>query len=318
MGATQKIIQNHNPIKAAAEDISHIILGKENEIKLTLACILARGHLLIEDIPGVGKTTLVKAVAKVLGLQLSRIQMTNDMLPGDIIGYSVFDGGQNSMKFHKGPIFSELVLCDELNRATPRTQSATLQAMEERTVSVDGQNYPLPNPFLVIATQNPRSQVGTFPLPESQLDRFLMKIGLGFMNRDNEILILKGEDRGHAVESIQPKLKIQDVLRAQEEANQVHMSSQVFNYVQDILENSRKQPERFQGLSPRAGIGLARAAKAWAYLEGRDFTICEDVQKVAVSVINHRLISETSSNGSNAGRSLAEEILKTTPIPEIK
>ncbi len=268
---------------------SRIVLGKEHAVRLALACVLARGHLLIEDIPGVGKTTLAHLLARLLGLQFQRIQFTSDMLPADIIGVSVFDQREGAFRFHPGPLFAQLLLADEINRATPKAQSALLEAMEERQVSAEGQTWPLPEPFFVIATQNPTDQIGTFPLPESQLDRFLMRLSLGYPDRAAERALLAGEDR-RALLARQPAALQPgelDTLFAATRA--VHVGPRLLDYVQALLAESRSGAGFALGLSPRAGLGLLAAARAWALLAGRDHVLPEDVQAVLPAVAGHRL-----------------------------
>ncbi len=272
---------------AALDRLGEVIFGKEKEIRLAVACLLARGHLLIEDIPGVGKTTLAHALALVLGVPFRRIQFTSDLLPADVVGNSIFSTSQNAFIFHPGPLFTPLILVDEINRATPRTQSALLEAMEECQVSVDGTSHPLPDPFFVIATQNPQTQLGTFALPEAQLDRFLMRLSLGFPDRIHERAMLVGESRRALLKRITPVLTTVDLLQCQKEVDRVHTAGPFLDYLQDILDESRR---RFRpGLSPRAGLALMAAARSWTYLRGADATVPEDLQAVAPAVISHRL-----------------------------
>ncbi len=269
--------------------LNEVVLGKGEVVRLSLACLLARGHLLIEDHPGVGKTTLAQALAKTLGLDYHRVQFTSDMLPADVIGVSVFDTAAGGFTFHPGPVFSQVVLADEINRASPRAQSALLEAMEERQVSVDGERHPLPTPFFVIATQNPHEQSGTFPLPESQLDRFMMTVSMGYPGRDSERALLTGADRGRLLGELEAVTSPAEVLALQELAEQVHASQALADYVLDLLVASREAAWLDAGLSPRAGLALLRAARAHALLDGRDAVIPEDVQAVAPAVIGHRL-----------------------------
>jgi len=281
-------------IDKITEQIGCIILDKEREIRLAFTCLLAKGHLLIEDIPGVGKTTLAHSLAKTLGLSYNRVQFTSDLLPADVVGISIFNQEVQDFRFHQGPIFNQMVLADELNRATPRTQSALLEAMEEGQVSVDGTTHQLPNPFFVIATQNQRYHVGTFPLPESQLDRFLMRIQLGYPDHQSERQLLIGENRLEMLRRIEPANAVETLLEMQEQVPKIHVSEAVLDYVQDIIAVSRSDLHRFQGLSPRAGISLLRAAQAWALSEDRDMVIPEDIQAVAGNVLEHRLDPESS------------------------
>lgn len=270
-------------------EIGQVVLGKERQVRLALACLLARGHLLIEDLPGVGKTTLAHVLARALGLDFNRVQFTSDLLPADILGVSVYQPETGDFRFHPGPIFAQLVLADEINRATPKTQSALLEAMEERQVTGDGITQKLPVPFFVIATQNPLHLIGTFPLPESQLDRFLMRIDMGYPDRRAERALLKGRDRRELLADMPPVIEADELLSLQQQVTQLHRSEALLDYVQDLLEATRASSEFTTGLSPRAGLALMRAAQAWALLEGRDMVLPEDVQAVAPSVISHRL-----------------------------
>ncbi len=290
--------------------IGQIVLGKEYQARLSLACLLARGHLLIEDLPGVGKTTLAHVLAKVLGLQFQRIQFTADLLPADILGVSIYQTDTKNFVFHPGPVFSQLVLADEINRATPKTQSALLEAMEERQVTADGVTHKLPQPFFVIATQNPHHLIGTFPLPESQLDRFLMRIEMGYPDRAAERALLKGRDRRELVESLQPVIGADKLATMQQLAGRVHVADPLLDYVQNLLDATRRAGEFAEGLSPRAGLSLVAAARAWAMLHGRDMVLPEDVQAVAPSVIGHRLRPASGGRTVNITR-----LLESVPIP---
>ena len=283
-----------------------VILGKEHEIRLALTCLIARGHLLIEDIPGVGKTTLAHALARVLGLSFQRVQFTSDLLPADILGVSVYDRRAGSFDFHPGPIFTQLVLADEVNRATPKTQSALLEAMEERQVSQDRVTRQLPEPFFVIATQNPSHSVGTFPLPDSQLDRFLMRIRLGYPNPKSERALLRGRDRRELVSALEPRLDVQELLSIQQQVQEVHVSDALLDYLQDLIAVTRNSPEFGPGLSPRAGLALLHCSQAWAFMEDRRHVLPEDVQTILPGVVNHRL---------GDGGSTAEELLRHVPVP---
>lgn len=271
------------------EAASRVILGKEHAVRLALACILARGHLLIEDIPGVGKTTLAHVLAHLLGLRFQRIQFTSDMLPADILGVSVFDQRAASFRFHPGPVFAQLVLADEINRATPKAQSALLEAMEERQISAEGQTWALPEPFFVIATQNPADQIGTFALPESQLDRFLMRLSLGYPDRAAERALLAGEDRRTLLDGLTAVLQPGELDALFAAARAVAVSERLLDYLQALLTESRRGVAFALGLSPRAGLGLLAAARAWALLAGRDHVLPEDVQAVLPAVAGHRL-----------------------------
>ena len=278
-----------SPVARIVEAASQIILGKEAQIRMALACLLARGHLLIEDIPGVGKTTLAHVLARSLGLQFQRIQFTSDMLPADILGVSIYERDSASFKFHPGPIFAQVILADEVNRATPKTQSALLEAMEEHQVTAEGETRKLPEPFFVIATQNPTEQVGTFPLPESQLDRFLMRIELGYPDRNAERALLSGTDRRDLLASLDACMAPGELVELQGNAQRVHVAPALLDYVQAIVEYSRRAPEFIAGLSPRAALALVHSARAWALIEGRDKVIPEDVQAVLPGVAGHRL-----------------------------
>ena len=278
-----------SPVARIVEAASQIILGKEAQIRMALACILARGHLLIEDIPGVGKTTLAHVLARSLGLHFQRIQFTSDMLPADILGVSIYERDSGSFKFHPGPIFAQVILADEVNRATPKTQSALLEAMEEHQVTAEGETRKLPEPFFVIATQNPTEQVGTFPLPESQLDRFLMRIELGYPDRNAERALLSGTDRRDLLASLDACMAPGELVELQGNAQRVHVAPALLDYVQAIVEYSRRSPEFAAGLSPRAALALLHSARAWALIEGRDKVIPEDVQAVLPGVAGHRL-----------------------------
>ncbi len=273
-----------------------IISGKEEQLKLAIACLLAKGHLLIEDLPGMGKTTLAHLLAKLFDLDYSRIQFTSDMLPADIIGVSIFDKNTTEFRFHPGPVFSQLVLADEINRATAKTQSALLEAMEEQQITMDGKTWQLEKPFFVIATQNPQTQTGTFPLPESQLDRFLMRIVLGYPNRQTERGILSGADRRELLQDISAVFSTEQLLKMQKQTREIHISSALLDYVQDILEFSRHSQYFLTGLSPRAGLALLRAAQAWAFIHNREMVIPDDIKAILPSIILHRLIVKDDQN----------------------
>ena len=288
MSETNLSIDTGN-INKAIDSICQIILGKENAIRLAVACLIARGHLLIEDTPGVGKTTLSHTLAKALGLDYQRIQFTSDLLPADILGVSVYNRDTSKFDFHQGPIFTNVILADEINRATPRTQSALLEAMAEHQVTVEGETRNLPEPFFVIATQNPTNQVGTFPLPESQLDRFLMCIELGYPDNNAERELLKGKNRKDLLEDVQPALSIDELIKIQKQVEYVHVSDALLDYLQNLLDFSRTSGNYVSGLSPRAGIAVLNAAKAWALINSHQHVLPEDIQAVLPSVIGHRL-----------------------------
>lgn len=294
--------------------LNDIILGKEHQLRLCLSCLLARGHLLIEDIPGVGKTILAHALAESLGLSYQRIQFTSDLLPADIIGVSIFDRGTGKFRFNKGPIFSQVVLADEINRATPKAQSALLEAMEEHQVSVDGHTYPMATPFFVIATQNPGYQVGTHLLPESQLDRFLMRLELGYPDPLLERQLLLGEDRRDLLATILPSLTPQQLLLMQTMVPKVHVADALLDYLQAIVRHTRESPRYQAGLSPRAAISLLRAAQAWALLHGHRGVVPEDVQAVLGAVAAHRLLPRDGTEILGPAQ-LGEELLSSVAIP---
>jgi MoxR-like ATPase len=291
-----------------------VILGKPAQIRLCLACLLARGHLLIEDVPGVGKTTLAHALAHVLGLSWQRVQFTSDLLPADIIGVSVFDRASQQFHFRRGPIFTQLLLADEVNRASPRTQSALLEAMEERQVSADGTTYALPEPFFVVATQNPHEQLGTFGLPESQLDRFLMRVVLGYPDAAHERELLRGGDRRELLPSIAPVLGAAGVLAVQRAVRSVYVADALLDYAQALIVRTRAASDLKLGLSPRAGQGLIRAAQAWSYLVGRKAVLPEDLQAVLPSVVAHRLERRDPAESAD-GADVAAEIIRAVPVP---
>ncbi len=276
-------------LELAVRQVGSIILGKEAAIRLAIACLLARGHLLIEDLPGMGKTTLAHALARSLGLQYQRIQFTSDLLPADILGAAVYERQRETFVFHPGPVFAQLILADEINRATPKTQSALLEAMEEGQVTVEGETRPLPEPFFVIATQNPAYQIGTFPLPESQLDRFLMRIELGYPDAQAERALLEGEDRRELLARLPACLTPAQLHEAQARVAGIHAAPPLLDYMQDLLTFSRQSSLFRGGLSPRAGLGLLRAARAWALLHRRGHVLPEDVQAVLPPVVGHRL-----------------------------
>jgi MoxR-like ATPase len=306
-------------VQRALDALETVVLGKSRQVRLCLCCLLARGHLLIEDVPGVGKTTLAHTLAQVLGLAWQRVQFTSDLLPADIIGVSIFDRGTQQFKFRQGPVFTQLLLADEVNRASPRTQSALLEAMEERQVSVDVTTYRLPEPFFVVATQNPHEQLGTFPLPESQLDRFLMRVTLGYPDVAHERELLRHGDRRDLIPNLEPVLGPEAVIRVQHLVRATHVSEPLLDYAQTLIARTRDRPDLKLGLSPRAGQGLIRAAQAWARLAGRAAVLPEDVQAVLPAVVAHRLerreAARLDSSGSPAGREVAEELIRTVPVP---
>jgi MoxR-like ATPase len=294
-------------LSLAIEQSCQILIGKQQQVKLALTCLLANGHLLIEDLPGMGKTTLSHTLAKVLGLQYSRVQFTSDLLPADMLGINIFDNNDQTFRFHPGPIFNQLVLADEINRASPKTQSALLEAMEERQVTLDGETRPLPSPFFVIGTQNPSHQSGTYPLPESQLDRFLMRIQLGYPDQEAEKSMLKTLhiDTQHSLKCV---MDITEFTQAQTLATQVHASDELLNYILRLVTFSRESNQFANPLSPRATKALLSSAKSWAFINNRDFLIPEDVQAVLPAVAEHRLRS--ASSDFSAQGSLSQTLLE--------
>ena len=302
-----------NTLDTTIDQIGSVLLGKEHQIKLALACLLSRGHLLIEDLPGMGKTTMAHAIAKVLNLTYNRIQFTSDLLPADILGVSIFDKDSGEFNFHPGPIFSQLVLADEINRTTPKSQSALLEAMEERQVSIEGKTRKLPSPFFVIATQNPNTQAGTFPLPESQLDRFLMRIELGYPDAAAERILLKGEDRRAILDRLGPTMDLAQLREAQAEAEQVKVSEALLDYIQRLVQHTRQAPEFAYGLSPRGTLALLSCARSWALIDKRTHVVPEDVQAVLPSVVEHRL-REAADFSGHGGSALAQRLLTKVDI----
>lgn len=297
----------------ALDAIETVVLGKGRQVRLAMVCLIARGHLLIEDLPGMGKTTLAHTLAKVLGLEFSRVQFTSDLLPSDIIGVSIFNTQEHRFDFKPGPVFSPLLLADEINRATPKAQSALLEAMEERQVSVDGETRLLPEPFFVIATQNPKSQMGTFALPESQLDRFLMRIELGYPGAAAERQLLAGQNPRQRLALLECQLSLGQLQQLQLQAEQVHLSDAVLDYVQRLVHLSRHSSEFDYGLSPRGALALVHCARAWALLERRDYVMPEDVQQVLEPVAEHRLRGDHDATG-HRGASLARQLLDAVEV----
>jgi MoxR-like ATPase len=292
--------------------LNAVILGKDLQMRLAVSCLLARGHLLIEDVPGVGKTTLAHGLARVLGLSYTRVQFTSDLLPADIIGVSVYERNSGRFEFHRGPLFAQLLLADEINRATPKAQSALLEAMEERQVTADGSTYPLPDPFFVVATQNPSYQLGTFPLPESELDRFLMRIELGYPVPSLERELLTGRDRRELLAGLKPVLSPARLLELQRQVSTLHVAPALLDYVQALVRHTRESGRFATGLSPRAAIALVRAAQAWALLHGRSGVLPEDVQAVLIPVAGHRL--EPRDAAGVAG-DLHRLLTQAVPVP---
>jgi MoxR-like ATPase len=304
--------QARQSITKVVQAASQVILGKDKEIRLAVACLLAKGHLLIEDLPGVGKTTLAHTLAALLGLKFQRIQFTSDLLPADILGVSVFERERSTFRFVAGPVFTQLLLADEINRATPKTQSALLEAMEEQQVTVEGETRRLPSPFFVIATQNPSHQIGTFALPESQLDRFLMRLALGYPDRAAERRLLASGDARDQIPGLAPCLDEGDLPRVQKSVSQVLCADALLDYLHALLVSTRHSPDFVHGLSPRAGLALLAAARAWAFLDGREFVIPEDVQAVFPHVAGHRMRTRA---GSSPSEEQLNELLHATAIP---
>ena len=300
-------------LKQATDNISSIILGKHQQIQLALTCLLANGHLLIEDLPGVGKTTLALTLAKTFGLDFHRIQFTSDLLPADVLGVSIYDTTKHVFDFHPGPIFSQVLLADEINRATPKTQSALLEGMEERQVTQDGITRILPDPFFVIATQNPTEQVGTFPLPESQLDRFLMRIEIRYPHQKAERELLIGKDRRKQIKQLEAAISSQQLLELQKAVDQVHISKALLDYLLALIRSSRLSPWFSTGLSPRAGLALQKCAQAWALLQGRDHVLPEDIQFITPSVAAHRLLINTDYQNEDIDN-LIDRLIKQVPV----
>jgi MoxR-like ATPase len=319
MSSTAAPSRDAPALQRALEALETVVLGKTQQLKLCLTCLLSRGHLLIEDVPGVGKTTLAHALAQVLGLGWQRVQFTSDLLPADIIGVSIFDRANQNFTFRQGPLFTHLLLADEVNRASPRTQSALLEAMEERQVSVDGATYPLAEPFFVVATQNPHEQLGTFPLPESQLDRFLMRVRLGYPDAAHERELLRSGDRRDRIRQLEPVLGPEAVIRAQALVRTIHLSEPLLDYAQSLIARTRERADLKLGLSPRAGQGLIRCAQAWALLAARSAVLPEDVQAVLPAVVGHRLerrdAGRADSSQSAPGLDVTEELIRTVPVP---
>jgi len=298
-------------LKSAQQQVNSLVLGKQQEVRLAFVALLSGGHILIEDLPGLGKTTLAHALAATLGLGFQRVQFTSDLLPADVLGVSVYDAQSRQFQFHPGPVFTHVLLADEINRAPPRTQSALLEAMAEHQVTLDGMTRALPDPFFVIATQNPVDLAGTYPLPDSQLDRFLLRLTLGYPNAESERALLAGTDRRELIAKASSLLSGTDVLQLRTAANEVHASDALVDYVQALLTRSRQQPGVRVGLSPRAGIALLRAARAHALLLGRQHVVPEDVQALFAAVAAHRLVAEAEASSAQA---LAKSILHAVAV----
>ena len=300
-------------VETAVDAIESIILGKSNQIRLAVCCLLARGHCLIEDLPGVGKTTLSQTIARVFGLEFNRIQFTSDLLPADILGVSIFDPDRQAFRFHPGPVFAHFVLADEINRATPKTQSALLEAMEEKQITVEGATHPLDDPFFVIGTQNPLDQSGTFPLPESQLDRFMMKISLGYPGPAAERALLSGDNPRDMMHRLQPVVSVDRFVAMQAAVDNIHCSEPLLSYVQKLIDETRNPGLFVYGLSPRAGLAIMQASRAWALMNGRSHAEPGDVQAVFGAIADHRLTP--SEQHSRPTAELVDALLEQVPIP---
>ena len=301
-----------SPVTRILAAANAVILGKSSQTRLALCCLLAKGHLLIEDLPGVGKTTLAHTLARVLGFKFSRIQFTSDMLPADILGVSIFDRESSHFQFLPGPVFSQVLLADEINRATPKTQSALLEAMEEGQVTTEGETRPLPEPFFVIATQNPSTQIGTFPLPESQLDRFLLRIELGYPDHDAERALLESGGRREQLPTLATCLGPGELAAMQQDVAAVYSSPALLDYLQSLVEATRQDVRLVHGLSPRAALSLLAVARAWAFSDGRQMVLPEDVQAVLPAVARHRL---RLVSGSYAGSEDIAALIRSLPLP---
>lgn len=314
--ATRSQPELHRALNDTLAAIGSVLLGKPTQIRLALCCLCAGGHLLLEDLPGMGKTTLAQALAKVLGLEYKRVQFTSDLLPADVLGVSIFDRDGGGFKFVPGPVFTQLLLADEINRATPKTQSALLEAMAEGQVSVEGLSRPLPVPFFVVATQNPATQAGTYPLPESQLDRFFMRVSLGYPDPAAERRLLLGEDAAHNLPRLRQCLTLEQLASARTAIDRVHVADALLDYVQRLVAYTRTEPQYACGLSPRGALALLRAARGWALLDGRNHVLPEDVQMVLAAVVEHRLQGAVESHGGGYGEGFAatERLLRHVPV----
>jgi MoxR-like ATPase len=299
-----------------AQSVGQVIIGKRNEIRLTLLGLLCKGHILIEDIPGTGKTTMAKAIARSMGCEFSRMQFTPDMLPSDITGVSIFNKKTDAFEFHPGPIMAQIVLADEINRATPKTQSALLEAMEERQVTVEGRTYPMSDPFIILATQNPIEYEGTFPLPEAQLDRFLIRIMLGYPAPAEELTVLSAQQYEHPLNQMQQVVGVQELLAAQQAVKEIYVAEEVKRYIVDLVNATRTHPDVYLGASPRGSLALFRTSQARAAMAGRDYVIPDDVKALAEVTLAHRVIVSTNARIKDiSSRTIVNDVMTTTPVP---
>ena len=302
--------------RQATENVERVIVGKQREVLLVLVSVLCRGHVLLEDVPGVGKTVLAKAVARTLGLGFKRIQFTPDLLPSDVTGVNIFNQGTSRFEFRPGPIISQLVLADEINRATPKTQAALLEAMEEGQVTVDGESHPLPDPFIVLATENPIEYEGTFPLPEAQLDRFLIRLSLGYPGRAGELELLERQHHGHPLQDLGQAVAFDDLIAAQRAVREVHVAESISEYIVSLTEATRHHEAVYLGASPRGSLALYNTSRAWAAIKGRDYVIPDDVKALAEATLAHRVIVNPAARVQQVdSRSVIAEILSRVPVP---
>jgi len=310
------ILQVQDLSNKLKQNLAKVIIGKDDTVSLTVIALLCQGHVLIEDVPGVGKTMLARSLAKSLGCVFKRIQFTPDMLPSDVTGVSIYNQNTLEFEFRPGPLMAQIVLADEINRATPKTQSALLEAMEERQMTVDGTTYVLPVPFMVLATQNPIEYEGTFPLPEAQLDRFLMRIDLGYTSLKNEIKILEEQQLIHPILELESVVTIDEILQAQKTIKQIHVSGPVKRYIVEMVRETREHPEVYLGASPRGSLGLFRAGQAMAVLDGRDYVLPDDIKKLAPYVLSHRVVVSPAARLTDVSAvKIVREILDTLPVP---
>ena len=314
LGAYMQIVQS--VANRVVNNVQTVIIGKQNEVRFTLLALLCEGHLLIEDVPGVGKTMLARAIARSIGCTFRRIQFTPDMLPSDVTGVSIYNQKTQEFEFRAGPIMAQMVLTDEINRATPKTQSALLEAMEERQVTVDGVTYPIARPFMVLATQNPIEYEGTFPLPEAQVDRFMMRINLGYPLKNHEVDMLTRQSDHHPIQDVDQVVTVEDLVEAQRTARTVYVDNLVKEYIVDLVNTTRDHPDIYLGASPRGSLALFNASRAWAAMEGRDFVVPDDIKLLAESTLAHRLIVSPSARIKNVNaRQVIEDSLRHTPVP---